>query len=422
MNLKPERININKGINLNLIKVDKFKSNLLSLYLIIPLNRKEVTKNALLPLVLRRGTKELNTNLKIQRKLEELYGSELNVDVSKTGEKQVIRFTIEGPKVKYVNDEKYITQIIDLLKSLVYNPYLEKGVFNFQYVEQEKENLKRLIEARINDKRNYAIERCIEEMCVNEKFSIYPLGYIEDLDSIDNKTLYKHYNKLLDKAPIEIFYVGEYDNGLIDYLIDSFRIERDDILKLERESITSNVQTKNMIHEDMDINQGKLVLGYRTGIPYDSSLYNGLLVGSDILGGGPNSKLFKNVREAESLAYYIGSRVYKYKSLMIIDGGIDFHNLERAIEIIRSQIDDMKKGIFTQEDIDISKKSIKTSMESIKDNIFLISEFFFSRELSKDDRTLEEVLNDIERVTKEEIIEASNKINLDTIYFLRNSR
>ncbi len=422
MVLKPERININKGISLNLIKMDKFKSNLLSLYLIIPLNREEVTKNALLPLVLKRGTKELNTNLKIQRKLEELYGSELNVDVSKTGEKQVIRFTIEGPKGGYVNDEKYMTQIIDLLKSLIYNPYLERDAFSFQYVKQEKENLKRLIEARINDKRNYAIERCIEEMCVNEKFSIYPLGYIEDLASIDNKILYEHYNKLLDKAPIEIFYVGEYDNGLIDYLIDSFRIEREDVLKLERESITSNVQTKNMIHEDMDINQGKLVLGYRTGIPYDSSLYNGLLVGSDILGGGPNSKLFRNVREAESLAYYIGSKVYKYKSLMIIDGGIDSHNLEKTIEIIRFEIDNMKKGIFTQEDIDVSKKSIKASMESIKDSIFLISEFFFSRELSKDGRTLEEALNDIERVTKEDIIESSNKINLDTIYFLRNLR
>lgn len=422
MALKSERININKGINLNLIKVDKFKSNLLSFYLIIPLEREEVTKNALLPLVLKRGTKELNTNLKIQRKLEDLYGLDLNVNVSKTGEKQVIRFTIEGPKGSYVNDEKYMTQIIDLLKSLVYNPHLEGQIFSSQYVEQEKENLKRLIKARINDKRSYAIERCIEEMCTNEKFSIYPLGYIEDLDSIDNKILYEHYNKILDKAPIEIFYVGEYDNGLTDYLMDSFRTEREDILKLERESATSNVQTKNMIHEDMDINQGKLVLGYRTGIPYDSSLYNGLLVGSDILGEGPNSKLFRNVREAESLAYYIGSKVYKYKSLMIIDGGIDSHNLERTIEIIRSQIDDMKRGIFTQEDIDISKKSIKASMESIKDSIFLISEFFFSKELSKENNSLEDDLDDIDKVTKEDIIKASDSINLDTIYFLRNLR
>ena len=422
MSLKPERINIDKGINLNLIKDDKFKSNLLSLYLVIPLEREEVTKNALLPLVLKRGTRELSTNLDIQRKLEDLYGSDLNVDVSKTGEKQVIRFTIEGPKGSYVNDEKYMIQVIDLLKSLVHNPYLEEGVFDSEYIRQEKENLKRIIEARINDKRSYAIERCIEEMYRNEKFSIYPLGYIEDLDSIDNKILYEHYNKILAKAPMEIFYVGEYDDNLVDYMMDSFRIERTDVFKLQKESITGNVQTKNMINEDMDINQGKLVLGYRTGIPYDSFLYNGLLVGSHILGGGSNSKLFRNVREAESLAYYIGSKIYKYKSLMIIDGGIDSHNLEKTIGIIRSQIDDMKKGMFTQEDIDISKRSIKTSMESIKDSIFLISEFFFSRELSKDNRTLGEALNDIDKVTKKDIIEAFNKINLDTIYFLRNLR
>ena len=421
MILKSERINISKGINLNLIKMDKFKSNLLSIYLINPLERKNVTKNALIPLVLKRGTNTLNTNLEIQRKLEEMYGSDLSISVNKRGEKHVIRFTIEGPKTIYVNDKKYMMEIVDLLKSLSFNPYLEKGVFSEEYVEQEKENLKRLIEAKINDKRSYAIERCIEEMCKNEKFSIYSLGYIEDLEKIDNRTLYEYYKNIISRAPIEIFYVGQYENDFIDYLTTSFKLDRGDIFKFDREYITGNVQIKNMVYEDMDINQGKLVLGYRTDIPYESSLYNGLLVASEILGGGSNSKLFRSVREEESLAYYIGSKVYKYKSLMLIDGGIDFDNFERTIEIIRCKIDEMKKGDFTKEDMDIAKKSIKTSMKSINDSIFLISEFFFSQVLTDDERSLEEILGDINRVTEEEIIQASNNINLDTIYFLKKS-
>ncbi|NLJ98970.1 MAG: insulinase family protein [Tissierellia bacterium] len=420
MVLNCNRIGINKGINLNLIRTDKFKSNILSFYFTLPLDREGVTTNALLPLVLKRGTKELETSLKIQRKLEELYGSNLSINVDKKGETQTIRFTIEGPKGSYVNDGKYIIHMIELLKSIIYDPYLEKGVFSQQYVEQEKEILKRLIEGKINDKREYAIYRCIEEMCKNEKFSIYPLGYVEDLEKIDSNTLYKNYEKILYQAPVEIFYVGEYDKELESYLIDSFKFPKKNIIEIERESITGSVQTKNMIYEDMDITQGKLVIGYRTGIPYEDHLYNGLMVASDILGGGPNSKLFRNVREAESLAYYIGTSIYKYKSIMLIDGGIEFENFEKTIGIIRSQIDAMKSGIFTNEDMDISKKSIKTSMESIYDSAFLISEYFFSKVLTKDSRSLEETIGDIEKVTKEEVIEASNKINADTIYFLRH--
>lgn len=422
MELKAERIKIGEGINLNLINIDKFKSNLLSLYFLIPLNREDITKNALLPLVLKRGTKELNTNLRIQTKLEEMYGADFSVSVNKKGERLVIRFTIEGPREDFVKDKGYIFEMINFIKSMVYDPYLEDGIFSNQYLEQEKEILIRLIEGKINDKRDYAIIRCIEEMCKNEKFSIYPLGYVEDLNSIDSKILYNQYTKILSQAPIELFYVGQYGKKVEEYLINAFKMERKNIFRIERESITGNVQVKNMVYEDMDINQGKLVIGYRTGIPYEDNLYNGLLVASDILGGGPNSKLFKNVREKESLAYYIGSKVYKYKSIVLIDGGIEFNNFEKTIEIIRSQIDNMKMGVFSDEDIEISKRSIKTSIESIKDSAFLISEFFLSNVLSKDARSLGETLTDIDKVTKEDIVKASKKINVDTIYFLRNPK
>ena len=420
--LKSEKINIGNGINLNLIKTDKFKSSLLSYYFIRPLSKSEVTKNTLLPLVLKRGTKEFDTNLKIQKRLEEMYGANLSISINKRGEKQVLRFTVENVNGGYVNDEDYIYDVVDLLKSIIYNPALEEGYFKKDYVNQEKENLRRRIEGRINDKRSYAIDRCIEEMCRDEKFSIHSLGTLEDLREIDSSILYKHYQEVIQTSPIEIFYVGDYDDKLIDYIKNIEDINRKDIVEIPRESVSNNVATKNMIHDNLDVNQGKLVLGYRTGIPYEDKLYNGLLVASDILGGGPNSKLFRNVREKESLAYYINSSVLKYKSLMLIDGGIEFENFEKTIDIVKIELEELKKGIFTDEDIEISKKSIISSTKSIKDSIFLISEFFFSQSLSKDVRTLDEILEDIQAVTREEIIEASNSISLDTIYFMKNSK
>lgn len=422
LTLKSERMKIGNGIYLNLIKTDKFKSNLLSYYFLRPLSKEEVTKNALLPLVLKRGTEEYSTNLEIQKKLEETYGANLSIAINKRGEKHVLRFTVETVNGDYVGDKNYIYEVIALLKSIIYNPVLEKGFFRKDYVEQEKENLRHKIEGRINDKRSYALDRCIEEMCRNEKFSIYPLGNVEDLKNINEDILYKHYQNVINTSPIEIFYVGEYDEKLVEYIKEAGQIERENVLTLPREQIISGVKTKNMVYENMDVTQGKLVLGYRTGIPYEDRLYNGLIVASDILGGGPNSKLFRNVREKESLAYYITSTIFKYKSIMLIDGGIEFDNFEKTIDIVKKQIEEVKNGNFTEEDIEISKKSIKSSTESIKDSIFLISEYFFSQILSEDNRALEEVLSDIDSVTREEIKEAMSKVILDTIYFMKNSK
>ena len=420
MTLQSKRIEIGNGIYLNLIQSDKFKSNILSYYFVRPLSREDVTKNSLLPLVLKRGTKDFNTNLKIEKELEAMYGANFSISVNKRGERQVIRFTMEWANGQYLSNEGYNLEVIGMLRNIIYNPYLENDVFKKDYINQEKENLKNKIESKINDKRSYAVNRCIEEMCKYEKFSIYPLGYVEDLNLINETNLYEHYQSILNTSPIEIYFVGNYDENLTSYLIENNKISRENIVEIPREKITSPVQRKNMIEENFDVNQGKLVIGYRTDIAFEDKLYNGLLLAGDILGGGPNSKLFKNVREAESLAYYVSSTILKYKSIMIIDGGIEFENYNKTIDIINKQIDSLKSGDFSDDDIEISKKAIKTSIESIKDSVFLISEFFFSQGVSKDSRSLDEILSDFETVTRNEIITAANKIVMDTIYFMKN--
>ncbi len=422
MTLKSERIEIGNGIGLNLIKEDKFKSSLLSYYFIRPLSKEEATKNALLPLVLKRGSAEYSTNLKIQRELEENYGAKLSMGVNKRGEKHILRFSIETVNREYVKDKDYIYNVLKLLKSIMFNPLVEDDYFKQSYLDQEKKNLKTRIEGRINNKRSYAIERCIEEMCEDERFSIYPLGNIEDLEKIDGNLLYKHYKDIISTSPVEVFYTGQYDDKLIENLREFISLDRQEVIDIPSEELIYSVENTKTIEEDLDVVQGKLVLGYRTGIHYKDELYNGLLLAADIIGGGPNSKLFKNVREKESLAYYITSTVFKYKSIMTIDGGIEFENFQKTLDIVKKQIEEVQRGDFTDKDIEVSKKSIRSSMESVKDNIFLISSFFFSQRLSGDNRSLEKIISDIENVKREEIIEASSKISLDTVYFMKNSK
>lgn len=417
--LKSKRIELGNGIFLNLVETDKFKSNLLSYYFIRPLNRDDVTKNALVPMVLKRGTENYPDNALIEKELENMYGASYSSAINKRGERHVLRFTMEWASGQYLLDKDHDLKVVKMLKELVFNPYLEDKGFKKEFVSQEIENHKNRIEGKINDKRSYAINRCIEEMCKNETFSLYQIGYTEDLEDIDEKNLYNHYKRILDTSIIEIFYVGNVDESLEKYLIENNKMDRADLVSIPREKIISTVNQKNAVTDKMDVNQGKLVIGYKTGIPFEDKLYNGLLIASDILGGGPNSKLFRNVREKESLAYYISSSILKYKSLMIIDSGIEFQNFSKTVDIINEQLEELKSGKFSDEDIESSKKSIKTSTESIKDSAFLISEFFFSQNLCKDNRSLEEVIKDFDGVSRDEIIKAAENINIDTIYFMK---
>jgi len=419
MELKSERIKLQEGLHLNLIETEKFKSNLISFYFTRPLNEEEVTKNALLPLVLKSGTKQYPTNLALEKKMEKLYGANFSVAVNKRGERQVIRFTMQWANGEYLGDSEYDYKVIDLLTEIIYNPLLEKDkAFKKDYVAREKKNLTRIINSRINNKRSYAIERCIEEMCSQENFSLYELGRVNDLDHIDEKNLYKHYIDFLATSPIEIFFVGQYDDKLIEYLKQLEQKPREDIIFIPEDKLVEAPKVTRNIKEAFDINQGKLVMGYRSSIKYDDALYNAFLVAGDILGGGANSKLFKHVREEASLAYYISTTIYKYKSILLIDSGIEFEDFERTVEITKKQIDDLKNGIFTEKDMEVSIQSLKTSTESIKDSIFLIAEFFFSQLLSKDKRTLEQIIEDFRQVKKEEVIEAAKSLSIDTIYFM----
>ena len=148
-------------------------------------------------------------------------------------------------------------------------------------------------------------------------------------------------------------------------------------------------------------------------------LYPALLLANELLGGGPNSKLFKDVREKHSLAYYVTSNIIKHKSIMILDAGIEFQNYNKTVELINENIKELQEGKFSDEDLKIAKRTLRTSSESIVDSAGLISEFYFGNFITNENKTLEELLDEMDNVSKEEVIEAINTLNLDTIYFMK---
>lgn len=421
MGIINNRFEIDQGINLNLVNNDKFKTNYLSMYILRDLVEEETSKNALISMILKRGSMEYKTSLEIQRALEEAYGASISTSVGKRGERQVIRVSMDLVDERYVNDQEYIKKSIEIFRSIVFNPLKSESGFNEDYFKQEKENLRKRILARKNNKRAYAIDRCLEEMCKSEKYSNYHLGSLEGLEEITNRELYDHYISILKTSPIEIFYTGNFQEKTVNQLKTlKPPIKRGDIISLKREEIDNNSMNKNMIEESMEVSQGRLVLGYRSGIAFEEDLFTALVVGNEIFGAGVNSKLFKVVREKESLAYDISSFILLYKSFIVIDAGIDSGNKDLTIDLIKAQLDEVKQGNFTDEDILRAKKSLISSYKSIGDSNYSIVEYLFGNILTADKRTIEEKIQDISKVTREDIVSAGANINLDTIYFMKS--
>ena len=412
-------IEIGKNVNLTLIPESKFKTNLVSVFISRRLNREEVTKNALLPAVLKSGCSKYKTISQLTDREEELYGAYLSAGISKRGENQILGFSILSVNEKYL-DEKILGQSIELLNEVINNPLVVDGGFNEEYLKIEKEIRKDIIIGIINDKANYAMNRATEIMFEGEPYSISGRGYVEDLDSINGVNLYEHYKKVLKTSPIEIIVEGEFDEDeVVDLIKQKFTFERGEIIDIPKSEYYKEVEEVKQIHETMDIAQGKLVMGYRCNVDYlDKQKFYSLLLGSRILGGGADSKLFINVREKESLCYTIYSTIQKNKSVMFICSGIEAENYDKTISLIKKQLQSIKDGDITETEISNAKIGFIDSLNSLNDEIGRVSDFYFSQYIAKDNSSIGEIKDIINNVTKEDIIEAVKDVELDTIYFL----
>lgn len=419
-----KQLELKKGIKLHTIKSDKFKTNLISVFLTVKLNREEVTKNALIPSVLRRGSKNMQTQEKINKELEELYGASFDCGLDKAGDNQVLKFYMETINDNYLpeTNENILKLSLEKLLELVFDPYLENDCFSKEYVEQEKNNLRNIIESKIDNKARYALDRCIEEMYKNEPFGLYKFGYVEDLDKISENDLYKAYQEVIKNSKIDIFITGNIDENIIEELKknDNIRKLQDREPKYEAHKIELREPKKeNTITESMDVMQGKLVIGLNINIDNEKDKYI-VLMYNNILGGSATSKMFQNIREKEHLAYVANSMYFRHKNAIFINCGIEIENYDKTLNLTKQQLDDMKKGNFTEEDINNSKKGIIATIKGIEDEQDTMITYCFGQELSQTEVTLEEYKDIIEGISKEQIVNIANRVDINTVYFLKN--
>ena len=418
-------IELKKGINLHIIKTNKFKTNLLAIFLSTPLQKEKVTFNGLIPAVLRRGSKTMPSQEEISISLEEMYGASFDCGIDKIGDDQVLKFYLETINNEFLPEqEDNLEKAIKILLEVIFNPLVDNNEFNKEYVESEKNNLKQIIEGRKDSKATYAYERCVEEMYKDKPYSLYKYGNLSDLEKIDAKNLYEQYLDLINNCKIDIFISGNIEKDVEEKVINNENIQklnqREPIYVINnKENRVKEAKQEQEVSESMDVNQGKLIIGLDILEENDIDKYTALVYNA-ILGGIPTSKMFQNVREKNSLAYTASSTFIRQKANVFIKCGIDIPNYEKALKIIKEQIEDMKNGKFTDKNIEEAKINIISTINFIPEEQDTELMYYFSQELSGYEMGYEEYIEKINSISKEDIIDLANRIQVNTIYFLTN--
>ena len=415
--MKPVKISIKENINLYYNPTKKFKTTTLGVYIHRPLSREECTLNSLLCMVMRRGCPGFEDSKTLSRYLDNLYGAGYATAIRKKADRQILSFNFQFVNDKFLDDNINVLEgILDIADRSI----LKQTDFNEEYVNQEKENLKKQLLSIINDKRSYATKRCTEIMCQGEAYGISKNGYMEDIDGIDKSKLLEHYKNVVLKSPVDIFVNGDVD---IDTVAEKLKTMFADINVEYVMSVPADVKKEvdevKKVTEEQQIVQGKLSIGFRTNVYATDEDYPAMMMYNSILGCGIFSKLFNNVREKLSLCYYASSSVDYLKGIMFINSGIEVSNFQKAYDEILVQMEDIKNGEISDVEFSAALLGTVNSINSTSDNPFVLDDYYLGKIISGKIVTLDELAEGIKKVTKEDVIKVAQKIQLDTVYFLK---
>lgn len=408
------------GITLRCFPDRRFKQGCLSFQIVRPMCAEEASLNALLPAVLLRGTRQHPDLRSITMRLDELYGASVGTLARRVGDYQTTglfcgfiedRFAMPGDRV--------LEPMVDFLREILLQPLMEDGGFDRSFVESEKKNLISTIESELNDKRVYAMGKMLRSMCKADSYGVPRLGDVADVEKIDHRSLYDHYQKILRESRIDLFYVGsapcEQVAGLLGGLLTG--IDRN-YISLPAQTAFHDAGKADLV-EEMDVSQGKLCMGFVTPIDNTDENFVAMQVMNTIFGGGMTSKLFNNVREKLSLCYSVGSAYYGIKGLVTVSAGIDFDKEQQTREEILRQLEACRSGDITAEELTAAKEALLSSLRSTHDAPGTIEGYYATSALSGMGLTPAEYMEKVYAVRLEQVVEAAKTLQLHTTYFLK---
>ena len=410
---------LGEGVEGIFIENTRFSTTRISINLYLPLKKEKVAAFALLPYILSSCSADYPDFTTLNFELANLYGADVGGVPDKLGNTQILKFFSFCINDELVPDDfSVVRSATDLLLKMIFEPSAENGAFKPYDLEREKRLTIEKIEGLINEKRSYAIAKTLLEMYKDDEFGCLKCGSIEDVNAITETSLYDAWKDALSTATIRVQVVGKaLPHGLVEAISDRLKGIKRNPVKPTAAKPKAKAKAVNFINEYMDVNQGKLVMGFACDFIGDDKATAHLAVFADLLGGGPYSKLFKNVREKMSLCYYCAARVDRNKGFLLVDSGVEAEKMDKTYREVLNQIDSLKKGNFDAEELEASKRSIKDTLLGLSDSIAALDGWYSSRFLGES-TSPEEFLMAVEKVTKEDVIAAANLYTLDTVYKL----
>ncbi|MBO5376802.1 MAG: insulinase family protein [Ruminiclostridium sp.] len=412
------RKKIADGVHISCYKDTRFQKNRIEICFSDILDRKYASLNAIIPAVLSRSNSKYKTMQELNNRLSQLYAAGINDFVEDEGDIQAFGLYSYSLCNEYAFDgENVLEEISTMLRDCIFDPYLENGIFPDSVVQLQKQNMIDVNNNDINNKTRYASMRAQAIAYESEPASVRRLGENEDIEEITAESAYKRYIEILETKNVEIICVGPADYTIVEKIFtEAFsKINRRPEPKF-RTARSSIKNTVSVITEEMDIEQSKLVMVYKSD--YDKEQWKHAMLASYMLGGDVSSKLFTIVREKLSLCYYCSSGFRRGKFAMIVNSGVEKDNLEKARTAIQQQLDELRNGKFTDEDMEKAKLSIATVLKACNDCMDSISTWISGCIYDDDYTTPEEKINHYSAVTREQIIAAADSMKLDTVYTL----
>ncbi len=411
---------IARGVRFSKVKVDRFKNMRICILALLPLQKETVSTYALLSQVLTRSCAEYPDFTELSKKLSSLYGASLEGGIRKMGESIGISFNVTGIDDRYaLEGESIAKELSELLCKIIFEPKLVNGSFDVEEIEQERRQLIDLCDAELSDKRVYANNRLIELMCESEAFGVRRYGDREHIGTVTPEMLIKAWKTMIESARFEIFYTGDSDPvTAINVFSEKFSSVSRNVCSLNTEIVRKAESVKEYT-DKMEVAQAKLLMGFRTDCAAPEEDVTAMRLMCAILGSGANSKFFKNIREAQSLCYYCFSRFHRAKGIITVESGVEFENVEKTKNAVLTELKAMQQGDISEDEINFAKLSVANDFITVTDLLSGIGEWYLSQLSDGKFLTVEEAIEDFNRVTKKELVAAANKLTLDTVYVLR---
>lgn len=416
--MEKTRTKLAEGVYLTRLPARKFKTSLLSAQFMTPIAAETAAAQALLPAVLRRGTMCYPDMGALSTRLDELYGAEIDYTVRKKGECQCVGFV-----ASFIDDaftpggEKLLEPVAELLGQVIGNPVTKDSRFLPEYVDSERTNLVDAIRSILNDKRDYADLRLLQEMCAGEPYGVSRFGDEKSAQALTGEQVYEAYTRLLSSAPLELFYCGSASAERVEAALMAAlsNLPRKAVQAIPQSQCHTARKEVKRVTDLMDVTQGKLGMGFTCG----SDDFSALMMGNTLFGGSSNAKLFMNVREKLSLCYYASSLFHRQKGIITVSSGIEFQNFQKAYDEIQHQLKAVQDGKLEDWELEGARSTLCNAYATIGDSQSKLENFWLGQTATGRDDTPEALAEGVRTVSPERIYEAMKTVSLDTVYFLK---